>query len=85
MQAYFRRIYGGAGQGRMDTFTTELVNVMSKHANAEGGEFCSRAGLIVNEMVALKSMDELAPYAATKDLTPQGVLMCPPAAAARRK
>ena len=75
--AYFRRVYGGAGQGRKDTFSTELVNVMSQTANAQGSEFCRRAGLIINEMNALHSMDELPAYAAVKDLAPAGTSMCP--------
>jgi hypothetical protein len=75
--AYFRKIYGGAGQGRKDTFSTELVNVMSTEANMQGGEFCPRAGMIINEMNALRSPEELASYAAVKDLAPVGVSMCP--------
>jgi hypothetical protein len=80
--AYFRRIYGGSGQGRKDTFSTELVNVMSQQANTQGGEFCSRAGLIINEMIALRSMDELAPYAAAKNFEPADMSMCPAGRAA---
>jgi hypothetical protein len=83
--AYFRKIYGGAGQGRKDTFSTELVNVMSQQANTQGAEFCPRAGLIIDEMNALRSMDELAPYAAVKDLAPIGMSMCPPAAPRGRR
>ena len=82
--AYFRRTYGNSGQGRKDTFATELVNVMSQQANTQGTEFCARAGLIINEMNALRSMDELAAYAAVKDLAPIGTSMCPTAAPKRR-
>jgi hypothetical protein len=78
--AYFRRMYGGAGQGRMDTFATELVNVMSQQANTKGAEFCARASLIINEMNALQSLDQLPAYAAVKDLGPAGASMCPVAA-----
>ena len=80
--AYFRRVYGWAGQGRKDTFATELVNAMSNQANAQGAEFCGRAGLIINEMIALRTMDELTAYAAVKDLAPVGTSMCPVGAAA---
>jgi hypothetical protein len=83
--AYFRRLYGGAGQGRKDTFSTELVNVMSQEANTQGNEFCPRANMIIGEMNALRSMDELVAYAAVKDLGPAGTSMCPAAAAARRR
>jgi hypothetical protein len=76
--AYFRRVYGGAGQGKKDTFSTELVNVMSTEANLQGAEFCPRAGLIINEMNALRTADELTQYAAVKDLAPVGTSMCPP-------
>jgi hypothetical protein len=78
--AYFRRIYGRAGQARKDTFSTELVNVMSQQANLQGAEFCPRALWIVSEMNALRTLDELAPYAAVKDLSPVGMSMCPPGA-----
>jgi hypothetical protein len=82
--AYFRRIYGGSGQGRKDSFSTELVNVMSQQANTQGTEFCARAGLIISEMNALRSMQELAAYAAVKNLAPAGMSMCPTAAPRRR-
>jgi hypothetical protein len=82
--AYFRRIYGRAGQGRMDTFTTELVTEMSHRANMQGAEFCPRAAWVINEMNALRSMDELASYAASKDFSPAGMSMCPAGAAPRR-
>jgi hypothetical protein len=78
---YFRKVYGGAGQGRKDSFSTELVNVMSQQANTQGTEFCARAGFIIAEMNALRSMDELAGYAAVKDLAPVGMSMCPVTAA----
>jgi hypothetical protein len=81
---YFRRVYGGSGQGRKDSFSTELVNVMSQQANTQGAEFCPRASLIINEMIALRSMQELAAYAAVKDLAPAGMSMCPAAAPRRR-
>jgi hypothetical protein len=81
--AYFRRVYGGAGQGRKDSFSTELVNVMSQEANTQGGEFCGRASQIINEMNALQSMEELVQYAAVKDFAPIGTSMCPAGTAAR--
>ena len=79
--AYFRRIYGGAGQTRMDTFTTDLVTEMSHEANLQGAEFCPR-GWVISEMDAL-GVDELAQYAAVKDFSPVGMSMCPPGAPAR--
>lgn len=82
--AYFRRVYGGAGQGRMDTFTTELVNVMSQEASRQTVDFCGRTGLMIGEMNALRSMDDLAAYAAVKNLPPAGINMCPATAARRR-
>jgi hypothetical protein len=84
VSAYFRRVFGGAGQGRMDVFSTELVNVMSQQANTQGAEFCPRAVMIINEMNALRSMDELTAYAAVKDLAPAGTSMCPAGAPRRR-
>jgi len=81
--AYFRRIYGGAGQSRKDQFSTELVNVMSHEANMQGTEFCPRASMIISEMNALRQMDELVQFAAVKDLAPVGTSMCPANAAPR--
>jgi hypothetical protein len=79
--AYFRKLYGGAGQGRKDTFSTELVNVMAHEANTQGAEFCPRAVMLISEMNALRSPDELAAFAAVKDLAPAGTSMCPASAA----
>jgi hypothetical protein len=78
---YFRRLYGGAGQSRMQTFATDLVTQMSHEANQQGAEFCPRAAWVIREMDALRSMDELAQYAAVKDFSPVGMSMCPPGAA----
>jgi hypothetical protein len=75
--AYFRRVYGGSGLARKETFTTELANVMSQQANPQGAEFCPRTALIVREMNALTAMDQLPAYAAVKDLAPPGMSMCP--------
>lgn len=83
---YFRRLYGNAGQGRKDSYTTQLVNVMSRTANLNGGEYCARAGLLVNEMNALRGGEDLVAYAAVKDMAPAGNSMCPvgaPASGAR--
>ena len=81
-QSFFNRLYGRAGQGRGDFFTTELVNIISDGASRSRGEFCGRAGLIFNELVALRSQEDLAAYAAVKDLPPASVSMCPGGAAA---
>jgi hypothetical protein len=83
--AYFRRLYGGRGQGQMDTFTTELVNVMSQVANTQAGEYCSRTAYVIREMLALKAQTDLAAYAATKDIAPPGTSMCPASSAASAK
>jgi hypothetical protein len=83
--AYFRRVYGSAGLNQMSRFTGELANALSTRANAQGTEFCGRTGWIVNEMNALHSMDELAAYAAVKDLVPTDLSMCPQGASAPRR
>ena len=79
--AYFRRVYGRAGQGKMDQFTTDLANTLSQAANTQGTEFCARTLLLVGEMNALRTNDELTAYAAVKDLSPVGMSMCPTTAA----
>lgn len=83
--AYFRRAYGNSGQGRMDAFITELVNVMSQEANRQGGEYCARASYLINEMNALRTMDELVAFAAVKDMAPSGTTMCATASAPARR
>jgi hypothetical protein len=80
---YFRGLYGGRGQAAKDTFMTDLVNILSHEANQQGAEFCPRADLMVNELAALRGGDELAEYAAVKDLPPPGFSMCPAPRAAR--
>jgi hypothetical protein len=86
--AYFQHRYGRAGQTQHDRFVTELANAMSRQGSDLGGDFCSRNGLIFTEVLALESPEQLADFAAGKNLIPASVDVCvpvPSSSAASRK
>lgn len=84
---YFTRVHGRNGQRQNDVFITELANARSNVARQLGGDYCARNAGLFEEVMALPSITELPPYAATKDLLASGVTACPggsPAAPAQR-
>ncbi len=87
--AIFQHKYGRRGQQEHDQFTTDLANAESSAGMRLGTDFCDHNGLIVQEVLALRSASELASYAAGKDLVPASLSVCsvmgpPPPAAPRR-
>jgi len=87
--AIFQHKYGRRGQQEHDQFTTDLANAESSAGMRLGTDFCDHDGLIVQEVLALRSASELASYAAGKDLVPASLGVCsvmgpPPPAAPRR-
>ena len=72
----FKRKYGRRGQQEHDRFTTELANGESSAGVRLGTDFCERNGLIFTEVMALRNPNELAAYAAGKDLVPATLEMC---------
>jgi hypothetical protein len=72
----FKRKYGRRGQQEHDRFTTELANGGSSAGMRLGTDFCERNGLIFAEVMSLRSPNELAAYAAGKDLVPPTMEMC---------
>ncbi len=78
INAYFQHRYGRAGQTEHDRFVTDLANAISRQGSDLGGDFCSRNGLIFNEVLALESAAELPDFAAGKDLVPTSVEICKP-------
>lgn len=87
--AIFQHKYGRRGQQEHDQFTTDLANAESSAGMRLGTDFCDHNGLIIQEVLALRSASELASYAAGKDLVPASLSVCsvmgsPPPAAPRR-
>ena len=86
--AIFQHKYGRRGQQEHDQFTTDLANAESSAGMRLGTDFCDHNGLIIQEVLALRSASELASYAAGKDLVPASLGVCsvmgPPPAAPRR-
>lgn len=85
----FKHKYGRRGQQEHDQFTTDLANAESSAGMHLGTDFCDHNGMIVQEVLALRSANELASYAAGKDLVPASLSVCsvmgsPPPAAPRR-
>ena len=73
----FKRKYGKRGQQEHDRFVTELANGELSAGMHLGSDFCDRNGMIFTEVMALRSPNELTPYAAGKDLVPATLEMCP--------
>ncbi|HEY0184766.1 MAG TPA: hypothetical protein VGC09_18350 [Rhodopila sp.] len=78
INAYFQHRYGKSAQVEHDRFVTDLANAISRQGSDLGGDFCSRNGLIFNEVLALQSAAELTDYVAGKDLVPGTVEICKP-------
>jgi hypothetical protein len=85
----FKHKYGRRAQQEHDQFTTDLANAESSAGMHLGTDFCDHNGMIIQEVLALRSSNELASYAAGKDLVPASLSVCsvigpPPPAAPRR-
>jgi hypothetical protein len=78
INAYFQHRYGRAGQTEHDRFVTDLANAISRQGSDLGGDFCPRNGLIFREVLALQSVNQLADFAAGKNLVPASVEICAP-------
>lgn len=68
--------YGKRAQQEHDRFTTEMANDESSAGMLLGGDFCAHNGMIFTEVLALNSANDLAAYAAGKDLVPSTLEMC---------
>jgi hypothetical protein len=68
--AIFQHKYGRRAQQEHDQFTTDLANAESSAGMRLGTDFCDHNGMIVQEVLALNSANDLASYAAGKDLVP---------------
>ena len=79
----FKHKYGRRAQQQHDQFTTELANGESSTGMRLGSDFCEHNGMIFNEVMALRGSNELASYAAGKDLVPATTAICPEPAPAK--
>jgi hypothetical protein len=79
----FKHKYGRRAQQEHDQFTTELANGESSAGMRLGSDFCQHNGMIFNEVMALRGPNELASYAAGKDLVPATTAICPAPAPAQ--
>jgi hypothetical protein len=75
--SYFHQKYGRRGQQEHDRFVTELANAQASSGSHLGSEFCPRNTQIFHEAMALRSADELRPFAAGQALFPQSMDVCP--------
>jgi hypothetical protein len=82
IDAMFKRMYGRRAQQEHDRFTTDLANGESSAGLQLGTDFCDHNGMIFHEVMALQNANELAAYAAGKNLVPQELDMCPEVAQA---
>ena len=72
----FKRKYGRRAQQEHDRFTTDLANAESTAGLSLGTDFCDHNGMLFQEVLALRSPEELASYAAGKDLVPKSMAVC---------
>jgi len=72
----FKKKYGRRGQQEHDQFVTDLANAESSAGMRLGTDFCAHNGMIVQEVLALRSASELPLYAAGKDLVPASLSVC---------
>jgi hypothetical protein len=77
ISSYFREKFGRRGQQEHDHFVTDLANAQASIAGRLGSEFCPRNGQIFHEAMALRSVDELRPFAAGQALLPPSLDICP--------
>ena len=81
ISSYFQAKFGRRGQQEHDRFVTDLANAQASSGSRLGSEFCPRNGQIFQEAMALRSPDELRPFAAGQALFPDSLDVCPTAVA----
>ncbi len=72
----FKKKYGRRGQQEHDQFVTDLANAESSASMRLGTDFCAHNGMIIQEVLSLRSASELPLYAAGKDLVPASLSVC---------
>ena len=82
---YFKRRYGAAASRERDSYITSLANAQSDGGMHLGSDFCSRNAAIFDEVMSLRSVNDLPDYVAGKNLVPASLGACEPAPAAPAK
>ena len=65
LNSYFARAYGKRGQAEHDKYITELANLQSQLASRSGERFCSISSGIMDQVLPLSTIEEMAAYAET--------------------
>ena len=83
---WFSRNHGRRGAAAQNAFVTDVTNLRSLNAQRLGTDYCARNSAIWGELAALPAADNLAAYAAGKNLVPAEITSCdaPHAAAPAR-
>lgn len=76
LQAYFRRMHGGAAKRRLNSFITQLANMSSQRSLEQATLFCAQAGDLFSQILAVEP-NKLATFAALQPhATSHGVSYC---------
>jgi hypothetical protein len=77
LNAYFNRNFGRQGQKQHDEFVTSLANAQSQQGLKQGSAFCDERTPMFDEVMALRTGDDLSPYAEGKNLvSPTSLMIC---------
>jgi hypothetical protein len=66
LKAFFARAYGKRGQTEQDKYITELANLQSQFRLASGDRFCSSYSSMLDQVMPLSTIEQLAAYAQSK-------------------
>ena len=66
--AFFTRAYGKRGRVEQDKYITELANLQSQRVVKSGDRFCSISTSMFEQIMPLKTVEELATYAQSKPI-----------------
>lgn len=81
LAGYFQRAHGRRGTAQRDDYITQLANSQSQTGIKQGTSFCDRSASLLDEVMALRTSQELSDYAAAKGLAqPISVSACGAAA-----
>ena len=65
---YFTRAYGRTSRSQQDNYVTQLANGQSQAGTKEGTLFCGQHMAMFEQVMALRSAQELSEYAAGQEL-----------------
>ena len=73
LNGFFTRAYGRSAAKQRDDYVTQLANVQSRMGLKQGSLFCERNIVTFDEVMALKSSNELTEFAAGKAFSAQPI------------